>query len=308
MGREFRLEGPPADSLLGFLSAVGLLMALGRARAGWRPRLAWRDLTAHRCLDADDSLTEGDVAEAAVDGISEFGRAMSFPFDDLKITLDRQSEIQRDPKIDPAVAAALGSDASSKKSGRDVKAEYTPLCMMFGSGHQHFLARLSTATNIGKGDHDGAASQVREALFSKWRYDDTEPKIAFRWDPTEYHPHALQATDPTKEKVGTVNGANRLAAVGFASCLCAPTRRGLSTALCDKDGVVWPIWDPPLSTAAVRIMVTHPALKKVLREDTERSALRELGAYGVSTVMKARLFWDDKFKNVSVAKPIAVEA
>lgn len=331
MDKAFRLEGPPADSLLGFLATVGLLMVLDKT-AGWAPKLAWKGNTARLHVDSPDA-TENDVVEAAVDGIAEFGKNMKFPFKNLKIKLGEQSELQRG--VDPDIAVACGSDASDRKDGNDVIAEPTPLCMMFGSGHQNFLARLTEAVTIDKSERPRAASQIREALFSKWKYKDTEPKIAFRWDPTEYRPHALRAVDPTKEIISTVNGANRLAAVGFTSFACVPARRGLSATLCSRGDIMWPIWGSPLSMAAVKILMTHPSLKKMLPNDTKPStrkrqrasefngasagrlarqsqsrklqrALEELNACGVQTVMKARLFWEGKYKNVSVASPMLV--
>lgn len=331
MGKAFMLEGPPADSLLGFLATVGLLMVLDKT-AGWSPKLAWKDNTASLHVDSPN-VTENDVVEAAIDGIAEFGKRMKFPFKNLKIKPGDQSELPK--HVDPDIAAACGSDASDRKDGNDTIAEPTPLCMMFGSGHQNFLSRLTEAVTVSESERPRAASQVREALFSKWKYKDTEPKIAFRWDPTEYRPHALRAVDPTKEIISTMNGANRLAAVGFTSFACAPTRRGLSATLCSKGDIVWPIWGSPLSMAAVRILMTHPSLKKMLPNDTKpgtrklqkalefngtsagrfsrqnqskkmQRVLEELNACGVHTVMKARLFWEGKYKNVSVANPMLV--
>ena len=302
MGKVLRLEGPPADSLLGFLSTIGLVMALEKTTK-WSPKLAWKDRTAHLCINSDSDVTDDDVVKAAVAGISKFSEIMKFPVSNLKIELDKQRELQNG--LDPSIAVAFGSDACKRKN-EDV-AEPTPLCMMFGSGHQDFLPRLTAATTISKQELARATAQVHEALFSKWKYKDTEPKIAFRWDPTEYRPHALRATDPTKEKANTMNGANRLAAVGFTSCMCVPTRKGLSTALCGKDGgIVWPIWSSPLSMASIRIMMTYPVLKKMLKKDVDQDTLTKLDTCGINSVMKARLFWDGKYKNVTAAIPIAV--
>ena len=302
MGKVLRLDGPPADSLLGFLSTIGLVMVLEKSTK-WAPKLAWKNRTAHLYVDADSDVVESDVVEGAVTGISKFSDIMKFSEKNLKINMDKQRNLQN--TLDPSIAAAFGSDASKRKN-EDI-AEPTPLCMMFGSGHQNFLPRLTAATTISKQDLPEAKKQVYESLFLKWMYKDTEPKIAFRWDPTEYRPHALRATDPTKEEANTMNGANRLAAVGFTSCMCVPTRRGLSTALCNKDGgIVWPIWSSPLSMASIRIMMTHPTLKKMLLKHVERDVLYELGAYGINSVMRARLFWDGKYKNVTAATPIAI--
>ena len=73
------------------------------------------------------------------------------------------------------------------------------------------------------------AIELSRALFEPWRYeDDTE---GFRWDPIEDRRYAHQFGDPSenRNKIGSVSGANRLAAMGFATLVSAPTAIGLAT-------------------------------------------------------------------------------
>ena len=305
MSNEFPLAGPPVGSLLGFLSLLGLLRSLEEAGEKWKPMLAWRDDVPH--LRVCEPATEQEVADAAAKGIEAFGKKLRFPAPDPGVEVDEFRKWQRE--MDPEAVAALGSDACLKKD-KDV-VETTVLCMMFGAGRQNFLRRLSEATRAGDGGRREAQKSIHAALFSRWRYTDTVPKIAFRWDPTEYRPHALQDTDPKSDLVQTVNGANRLAAVGFTTYQCVPTRRGLSAVSCMEGGarrdyVMWPVWSNHISLAALRVLMRHPSIKEVARGGDALEARRALRSYGVKTVMKAEVFWDGKFKNVGRAEPMAV--
>lgn len=305
MTSELMLPGPHAGSLLGFLSVLGLLRSLDAVEPGWQPMLSWKGQSP--CLHTGVQVTEQDVDNAAVRGIEEIGHTMKFPEPNPGVEVDKFSQWQRD--MDAEVIGAIGSDACLKKD-KD-KVETTPLCMMFGSGHQEFLTRLGLATSVGHEGRQVVLEEVHRALFSPWRYTDTIPKIAMRWDPTEYHPHALQGKDPKSELIYTVNGANRLAAVGFISYQCVPTRRGLSAVSCmDGSGrssfVLWPVWPQPLSLAAIRTIMRHPSIKLVADNKDDLEARRALRAYGIGVVMKAKLFWDDKFKNVTPAEPVTM--
>lgn len=305
MPSELHLRGPPPGSLLGFLSVLGLLRSLDVAEPGWKSKVSWKSRSPY--LHTDTLSTEQDVAEAAAQGIKKLGSGMNFPDPNPNVDADKFKEWQK--TIDTEVIGAIGSDACLKKDKDAV--ETTPLCMMFGSGHQEFLTRLGVATAVEEEDRQDVQGEVHKALFSRWRYTDTIPKIALRWDPTEYHPAALLSKDPKKEPIYTVNGANRLAAVGFTAYQCVPTRRGLSAVSCMKgiarsDFVLWPVWSPPLSLAAVRIILRHPYVKRVASGKADLQARLALKTYGIDVVMKAELFWDGKFKNVRLAVPVTV--
>ena len=111
MNRNFKLQGPPADNLLGFLSIIGLVVALDKVTK-LRPKIAWEERIAHLYVDSDSNITENDIVKYAITGISKFAKDMKFPFPDLKIGLDDQHKLQKEY----GVAVALGSDASPKKT------------------------------------------------------------------------------------------------------------------------------------------------------------------------------------------------
>ena len=343
------LPGPPATSLLGFLSLVGLLRALEESRGTldgrrfwegtdqdcldggrtWNPRMSWGhglvpSLHTHVAFGRDR------IVPAAVSGIESIGRGLRFPGPNVGVEIDEFAAWQRD--MDPDAVTAVGSDACAKRNDRN-KADSTPLCMMFGAGHQKFLDRLERAAAIDDSNRDGVIGEVRAALFEPWSYEDTLPKIAFRWDPTEYHPHALQAASPNKDDIRTVNGANRLAAVGLAAFECCPGRGGrLETVACVPRrnrlvDALWPIWRDPLPLATVRTAMRLPEIREVGRlaagdaladgsggtSNTPAAgrsaamsrALARLRARGITGVMRATLFWDGKYKSVRTAELVA---
>ena len=129
--------------------------------------------------------------------------------------------------------AALVSDAAVRERNKVKEAEPTPLCLMFGQGHQHFLERLSVVPreasfSRGSGRNEQFISPtacLTEALFVPWARPDAMP--SFRWDPHEDVRYALRAADPTtlSTKETTQHGANRLAAVGLTALTVVPERR-----------------------------------------------------------------------------------
>ena len=305
MTSQFPLPGPPPTSLLGFLSLLGLLRTLDESRPEWHPRLSWKNLVPQ--LHLAGNVDQKGVTKAAVCGLMQFGKKLRFPDRNPGVEINEFAQWQK--TMDPEAVTAVGSDACPKKNDK-AKADTTPLCMMFGAGRQEFLVRLEQATSVSESDKEGVWAEVSNALFARWSYGDTLPKIAFRWDPTEYRPHALQSKDPKKEIIQTVNGANRLAAVGFTAYECVPTTRGLSTVSCMPseariDVALWPIWSDPLSLAAVKVVMSLPQVKKAAGGAGDPASLEELQAYGINGIMRAALFWDGKFKNVRVAEFVA---
>jgi hypothetical protein len=184
---------------------------------------------------------------------------------------------------------------ASEKRDSD-RIEVTPFCAMTGQGHQHFLARLAAAA---RRDHANNAADLSRAIFEAWQYDDETD--GFRWDPIEDRRHAYQFGDPSKRQnqIGSVRGANRLAAVGFASLSSVPTRTGLSTiAVRGRGGqqnVCWPLPAVPTSYAGYLSLLAHPDLGVEERCHT-------LAAYGVGAVAYSRRFRVKEYINFERAR------
>ena len=351
------MPGPRATSLLGFMSLIGLLRAIeassngghrGAADKGGtgmrqQPRLSWDDGLVPR-LHVDvgggygDAVVRDMIASWAAQGIELIGKKMKFPGPNVGVEIGEFAMWQRD--MDHEAVMSIGSDACTKRNDRN-KADSTPLCMMYGSGHQKFLDRLERATTVDDGNRVSVRMEIDRAMFFKWTYTDTLPKIAFRWDPTEYHPHALQAVSPAQDDIRTVNGANRLAAVGLAAFVCCPGRAGrLETVGCLPRrkrlvDVLWPVWRDPLSLAAIRAAMGMREIMEVGRlvagdaivnaggaapapasaaaahapaasaATSVSRALSRLRARGITGIMRTTLFWDGKYKSVRTAELVA---
>ena len=316
--RQHRLDGLEPDNLLAFLALLGMLRALEAARPAWLPRVSW---TVYRppvrpVLHLAEAATEQEVAAALAAGLAELAPRHDFsPMKDLKLSsADATERLRTAARADRYTAdlwAALVSDAATRDRNKQREAEPTPLCLLFGQGHQHFLERLgaipqeTTPPSRGGGRSRASISETEclsEALFSPWtRPDDTK---SFRWDPQEDVRYALRATDPTDSKTRetTQHGANRLAAIGLSVLTVAPRRRGPDTRLELLGGsrdrgsfcVTWPIWEAPISLAAIRALLGHTGLDDAATRTT----------LGVADRRRTRRVSAGKFMNFTRAESI----
>lgn len=323
-----RLDGLEPDNLLAFLALLGLLRSLEAddrerpeedrvlPRAAWdiaspplRPRL-------HLAL----ALPPEAIAERADGGLRRLAAShefagrqdITFSREECRALLTAAAEEARHGARDRVdLLAALMSDAAIK-DGKDREVDPTPLCLLFGQGHQHFLDRLASVPlhdvppSRGRGRSEvpvTASMSLSEALFEPWRRADAT--FSFRWDPAEDVRYALRPGDPTDAayKPATQHGANRLAAVALAVLTLAPeTRAGRvrpsiigGHAGAEGFRFAWPIWREPATLAAVVVLLADPDL-------TEAGALSHLG---VERVMVAHRISTGKFMNMSRGRPVA---
>ena len=253
--------------------------------------------------------------EALVEGLA--GLAERHDFDGLKDLMlspadaaRRLREARDGEEYTAMLWAALVSDAAVARDGK--KAERTPLCLMFGQGHQHFLSRLASVPRRkappprGAGRRKDEVSEIAslgEALFSAWERPDAT--FSFRWDPQEDVRYALRARDPTdaRTKDTTQHGANRLAAIGLSCLTVVPRRRRNEVRLEIVGGsrlsggdfvFTWPIWREPFGLAGIRALLGHPRLD----EASTRMAL------GVVELRRARRISAGKFMNFTAADTV----
>ncbi len=307
------LDGLQPDNLLAFLALLGLLRALETARPEWQARVAWRDIPPRVALclarDADRDQVISEVG-AGLRRLSEAYVSDGPLFDrpNLKYTPDEFRELalrERRGRERAHLLAALASDGAT--STREEEVTSTPLCVMSGQGHQHFLSRLTAMLRLpgqqvkGKADkpagrrsrRSGQANtpslpdELRRALYEPWRYEDATE--SFRWDPIEDRRYAYQYGNPSESanKVGTTAGANRLAAFGLAALTSAPTASGLATLGVfgprRQERVCWPLPGVPTSLSGYRALLAHPALG-----DPRKAP--QLARYGVLAVARARRY------------------
>lgn len=328
--KEHRLDGLEPDNLLAFLALLGLLRALEAGDLdrpegdGLHPRAAW-DVDApplRPLLFLRLPVTRQDLLERAAAGID--GLAALYDFGgrkDLNYSREECRNLLAEESTAASLAtrgrsdvlAALMSDAAIKDDKKE-PIDPTPLCLLFGQGHQHFLDRMAemprqAAPPRGKGKKAvtlTASECLAEALFQPWRRED--PTFSFRWDTEEDVRYALMAGDPTDAafKSGTQHGANRLAAIGLAVLTLAPEVRAgrvrpvIPGGAFDAKGFsfAWPIWREPASLAAITALLGHPDLR-------QPGALDHLG---VNDIVAARRISVGKFMNFSRARSLAFSA
>jgi hypothetical protein len=324
--RCLRLEGLEPDNLLAFLALLGLLRALEVARPAWRPRAGWdvdvaplRPVLTLAEAQAAIAISKAAAEGAAVlaqdyifpqsaDGAAKAQSNLNYAAKTARELLERASESQDRRRAD--LWSALMCDAAAK-DGKVIEA--TPLCLLFGQGHQHFLDRLASVPRSdappprGRGRNAvrlTAAGALHEALFQTWTRQDPTP--AFRWDPAEDVRYALRADDPSGEKSTTQHGANRLAALGLPVLTVTPIQRGRRVRLQVLGGTFergefvfrWPIWKEPTSLAGIRALLGHPGLTK---------GPPELAHLGVVEVRRTRRIevGDFGYMNFTRAEPLA---
>ena len=308
---EHRLDGLEPDNLLAFMALLGLLRVLEESRPEWFPRVSWtvEEPPLRPRVQVREAVDEPGVVEAVAEGLDALVEKYDFgDLKNLKLSpeearhhLQRAAEaVDRNP-YGSDLWAALVSDAAVRRDGKT--AEPSPLCLMFGQGHQYFLERLASVPrekrppDRGKGRGKLAISEtesLREALFVPWRRPDATK--SFRWDPHENVRYALRARAPTDDRETTQHGANRLAAIGFSTLTAVPGRRFGQVRLAVLGGAPetggtfvfrWPIWRPFASLAAIRCLLGHPRLD-------DRDAL---AVHGVVEIRRLRRIGTGKFMN-----------
>ncbi|PWC35925.1 hypothetical protein [Azospirillum sp. TSO35-2] len=313
-----RLVGLEPGNLLAFLALLGTLRALEARVPDWRPRVHWDGAPLRPVLTLAAAASQEDVVREVAGGCADLARDHDFAgASDLTFDRQRARVLLAEASDHPRRAAlldALFTDGALKDDGRIIA---SPLCAMFGQGHQHFLTRLAEVPKgvLPKGlakkrnpPDLNAPGKIAEALFAPWaRTDGTD---SFRWDPAEDRRYALRFADPSTDPGRTVHGANRLAAIGLAALPgAAVERRGrtrfltLGTTVDGKGGIElrWPIGRIPMSLGALRAVIAHPALAK---SPPDRSALARLG---VVEVRRARRISVGKYFNFTQAEALVPE-
>lgn len=309
-----RLAGLEPDNLLAFLALLGMLRTLDHSRLEWRARVGWTVDTppVRPVLTVVAPATEDEILATVAEGLKDLARRHDFgQIKDLKLSrkeaTDRLRNVVAGDRYTSDLWAALISDAAVRDKNKVQEAEPTPLCLLFGQGHMHFMSRLASVPQESAPPGRGSGKKItiretdclREALFKPWARPDAT--FSFRWDPHEDVRYALRATDPTdsKTKETTQHGANRLAAVGLSMLTVVPRLRAGTAQLGVVGGersggfaFTWPIWRDPISLATIRSLLGHTGLDKPATRD----------ALGVVELRRARRISVGKFMNFTRAE------
>jgi hypothetical protein len=306
--------GLDAQNPLGFLAALGLLRILddhARRHAQPLPRLAFVDegqqvaqMTSHLDVDGIKGLILEDAVEQGQ------SRALRLAYDDQGFVDPDAPKAVRDLKPPPAVArrfllslqdaprrdADLGA-AFFSELVQDNNGNTKPTAMHFTAGQQTFLAMVEDL-------RAGLSSEgLNEALMGPWLNTSALPSLS--WDSSASRNYALRASNPSKEKRGSVAGANWLAVHGLAFFPVMVERQRLKTTAVEggwKDSVfTWPLWSAPATAATVTAL---------LRCNARRWSARARAASGITLVLQAGILRSDQggygsFTPSSVVPPSA---
>jgi hypothetical protein len=185
--------------------------------------------------------------------------------------------------------AAFGSDLELDAEGR---IEPTPFDMSVA--RQKFLAdarKLEIGLAEARGLESGStAGSYREALFGPWQYKDDQHSLG--WDPTTMKLGAFTYKAPTSMVNAGVRAAVWLAveSLPLFPCFC---NHGLQTLGFRRQGrrevaFCWPVWEAPISLAAVRVLLGATLV-------IEDSSAEELRARGVSAIFRSTKFKPNKY-------------
>jgi hypothetical protein len=313
--RRHRLDGLEPENLLAFMALLGLLRALDNARPAWRSRAYWdvRNPPLRPVLDLPNGRTRREIADAAAEGAAKLGEAHVFDRKDLNYSGDEAREVllKLADSARSALFDALLSDGALKDDGRIWP---TPLCFLFGQGHQHFLDRLSavptgrlpkTLEKTRKAPDLNDPQFIAATLFGPWTR--SEATDSFRWDPIEDRRYALRARDPSGDPAGTQHGANRLAAIGLPAMSGTIIlrhggmrflNRGTSYGTAGRIEISWPIWNEPARLTGLRALL---ARSEIAMETPDE---QNLNAVGVIGLFRAERISVGKFFNVTPARRV----
>ena len=325
-----RLNGIEPDNLLAFLALLGVLRALETDGRHANVRVSWStdDPPVRPVLHLTTPATQADVVQSIATGLNTLAAEVDFGARrDLRLSPDEGADLLKQARGTGSntLWSALVSDAVMSRDGATLAP--TPLCLMFGQGHQHFLSRVASVPRLETPQPRGrgrakvtitAEQSLTEAIFDQWRRPD--PTESFRWDPREDVRYALRANDPTdtKTKERTQHGANRLAPLALPMLPVAPrvpvggkprlTVRGGGR---DKKGrftISWPIWRHPISLASICHLMDHPRLDPAARGGRHQDSDPEIRmALGVVEVRRATRVSNAKFMNFTAAEPVDFE-
>jgi len=223
-----RLDGLEPDNLLAFMALLGLLRTLEEV-TDWRPRVSWtvEKPPLRPALRVPQGVDHDAIVQSAAEGLDLL--AQYHEFDGLAdLTLPPENAARKLREITSSTNqnryiidlwAALVSDAAISRDGE--KVEPTPLCLMFGQGHQHFLKRLKSVPQ-----------------------QKTPPERGQRRSKITVSEELSLLTVAPRRRVGevrlTVLGGQRESHGDFI--------------------FRWPIWRAPISLAAIRALLNHPGL------------------------------------------------
>jgi hypothetical protein len=301
---EIELKGLDGSNLLAFMAGIGTLRCLTPSDPGirmrWVDRGVWIPLVQHSRIGTADRLVDA-VAECLCGEVS-INRAWEISQDLTISRMDFRNHVESEAaKATPAdrsatdFLAAFGSEVFGSGPKREQMSD-TEFRTMSGAGHQHFLGFMRELTRTTD------RTQIWRALMEPWDYADGRPSL--RWDPADYRPHALRATDPSGDPIRTMRGANRLAVEALPLFPTVARNGRVRTVGFQKRNreteITWPIWTDAVDLETARTLI---AISELQYADVADSSSK-LACRGITQVFRARRFIDGKYRNFAPAKAL----
>lgn len=292
---ELTLTGLDGSNPLGFMAALGLLRLLDqRADPRERPSLHWHDHGRWHPV-----LRHAPPIEGVVDLVAqELQGWRDEPA--LGLRFEGQGAAEDDLKPEPGDyrcfaehAAALAATGHARTAAlavafaselvQDNNGKTKPTALHFTAGQQQFLNMVRQLL------HGVCADDLREALIGPWRGNSRLPSMS--WDASAARIYALRASDPSKEKRGSVPGADVLAFMSLPTFpVVANPGMELVTA-CVTGGwktsrFCWPLWTAP---------ARHPTVHSLLLTgDLASTTAAQRAARGIAVVFQSNILRSDQ--------------
>jgi hypothetical protein len=301
---EIELIGLNGGNLLAFMAGIGTLRSLTpsdpRIRMRWIDQGAWTPLIQHSRIRSADELVDAVAqfvcSEGSINRAWEIGQDLTLGRMDFRNHLE--SGAANATAADRSAAdflAAFGSEVFGSGPKKEQMSD-TEFRTMSGAGHQHFLGfvkELARTTD---------RTQIWRALMEPWDYADGRPSL--RWDPVDYRPHALRATDPSGDPMRTMRGANRLAVEALPLFPTAVRNGRVRTVGFQERNreteITWPIWTDAVDLETARTLI---GMSELQHADASECGSK-FACRGIFQVFRARRFTDGKYRNFTPAKAL----
>ncbi|HEX2685060.1 MAG TPA: hypothetical protein VHN14_00505 [Kofleriaceae bacterium] len=296
---ELILTGLDGQNPLGFFAALGLLRVLdddALRRNVPRPALQFP------AMGEPVPTVRSDLALDAIIGVvledarqQGENHALQFAYTEQgERAVPGDSSAVHDLKPPPSLAKALLEECAPRARReaalvagwfselvQDHNGNTKPTALHFTAGQQSFLEMVDEL-------RQGITSEdVREALLGPWLNTSRLPSLS--WDSSIARNYALRASNPSKEKRGSVAAANWLGVIAMEFFPVVPSRDKLVTTGVRggwKDSMfTWPLWDRPLTASTVAAL---------LRIDLRRMRSSEWAAFGVIRGYEAAILRSDQ--------------
>jgi hypothetical protein len=289
---EIHLTGLRADLPIGFMAACGCLRICERRPAFRGARLRWVPFGGSYIPFLSIPATADEFVQALISDVKSAPGRFAFTWS------DQIKSVSKGDFVSAMTKACANSDWESLEwfaafgtelcVGEDGAVKSTPFDMSVA--RQRFLAdAVKLATALSAPEQDVHRS-YQEALFGPWLYQDDQHSLG--WDPSTMKLGAFTYKAPT----GMPNAGVRAAVwLAFESLPLFPCfyNGGLLTRAFRSHGRTdwfhWPVWECPLSLAAVHTLLSWP----VILEEVPDS--EEIEARGVIAVYRSARFKPNKY-------------